>query len=264
MYPRKYFDLFPPFPRDKDRIFVAMSFSKQFNNRWENVIEPSIRKANFEPHRVDVSRISDSVITEILDGVSNCRLVFADVTTMDGSRNGNVMYEVGLAHALRQPEEVLLFRSDDDNIPFDLANVRINSYDPDNDSTSASKVITKAIENSLQVIDVTRQLAVKSAAESLDMTAFCVMLFASEDGYLCNIQKDDWNFNPDSYEQATIRLLQFGAIESELFKDLGPEIRKHLNEKDRDKALLSYKITDFGHALLAYAKNRFVSHRTAK
>lgn len=34
MYPRNYFDFFPPFPRNL-RVFVAMSFDDRFKKRWE-------------------------------------------------------------------------------------------------------------------------------------------------------------------------------------------------------------------------------------
>ena len=63
-----------------------------------------------------------------MDGITSSRLFLADVTSIGKRddvpiRNGNVMYEIGLAHAVRLPEEVLLFRSDSDRLLFDLANV---------------------------------------------------------------------------------------------------------------------------------------------
>ena len=39
------------------------------------------------------------------------------------------MYEVGLAHAARQNTEVLLVRSDTEEINFDLAGIRVHTYD---------------------------------------------------------------------------------------------------------------------------------------
>ena len=109
-----------------------------FNKRWELVIAPAIKTVErndlpLEPHRVDVKRVSDSILTEILNGVSNSLVIFADVSSFGEVedkpiRNGNVMYEVGLAHATRLPEEVILFRSDSDELLFDVANVRINRY----------------------------------------------------------------------------------------------------------------------------------------
>ena len=86
MYPQTYFGLFPPFPRE-NKVFVAMSFAPQFQARWKAVITPAIRSVMvngkpLEPHRVDARQISDSVLTEILGGITNDRLIFADVSTI--------------------------------------------------------------------------------------------------------------------------------------------------------------------------------------
>ncbi|MEA3323966.1 MAG: hypothetical protein U9Q37_02350 [Euryarchaeota archaeon] len=98
-----------------------------------------------EPVRVDVRCISDSIVTEIFQGIAHHLVVFADVTTIayvddKPIRNANVLYEVGLAHAIRLPEEVILFRSDEDQLIFDITNVRVNSYDPDTDPSTARKL----------------------------------------------------------------------------------------------------------------------------
>jgi hypothetical protein len=131
MYPAIFFGLFPPFPRD-DRVFVAMSFDSRFDRRWNEVIVPAVRRicvrtgateTRLEPHRVDLRTASDSILTEILDGIGRCRAVVADITSIghiEGRpvRNANVLYEVGLAHASRLPEEVIIFRSDRDALLF--------------------------------------------------------------------------------------------------------------------------------------------------
>jgi hypothetical protein len=107
MYPLYVFNLFPPFPRD-NRIFVAMNFNDEFVRRWEEVIKPAIEdikhnEISLEPYRVDTGKKSnDSILTEIITGIGNCRLFFADITAV-GRFNGkpvrtdNVMYELGIA-----------------------------------------------------------------------------------------------------------------------------------------------------------------------
>ena len=76
-----------------------------FNKRWESVIAPAIQSVekndvSLEPYRVDISRVSDSILTEILTDISRSLVIFADVTSLGKIenkpiRNGNVMYEVG-------------------------------------------------------------------------------------------------------------------------------------------------------------------------
>lgn len=176
MYPTTYFGLFPAYPRD-DRVFVAMSFDGRFRQRFESVIALAIRDVGFDPYRVDQSVIGDSILVDILHGICNAQLVLGDVTTLflgpDQSpvRNANVMYELGIAHATRQPEEVLLFRSDTDRLLFDVAHIRVNPYDPDGNPGAARDLISKAIVDALAVVDKTRSLAVGRAARALDVFA---------------------------------------------------------------------------------------------
>lgn len=104
MYPNTFFGLFPPFPRDL-KAFVGMSFDKRFDPRWNNVIKPALSLVQFnnvplEPHRVDLTNASDSILTEILDNIARCRVFVADITALDqvnnrAIRNQNVFYEIG-------------------------------------------------------------------------------------------------------------------------------------------------------------------------
>src|SRR5690348_8752362 len=96
------------------RVFVIMSFAPEFERRFKSVIAPAIESVQLdgramEVHRVDQTSVSDSIIVEIVEGVARDRIVFADISTIGSIeerpvRNGNVMYELGLAHAMRRPE----------------------------------------------------------------------------------------------------------------------------------------------------------------
>jgi hypothetical protein len=177
MYPQNYFNLFPPFPRN-NTVFVAMSFDSKLNHRWENVIQPAISTVShdgnpLEAKCVDTRRIGDSILTEILTHIRNARLIFADVSLIGQIakrpvRNGNVMYEVGIAHAVRLPEEVLLFRSDNKPLLFDVANVRVNHYEPDKDTTTACSLVIDAINEALREVELKKHLAVQATAHALD------------------------------------------------------------------------------------------------
>lgn len=119
----------------RPQIFVAMSFAPQYQRRFEDVIAPAIREIKIngmplQPIRVDLSKSGDSILTEINDGIAHSRLVLADVSSVGRDavtghpfRNGNVMYEVGIALASRLPHEVLLVRDDDDRFLFDVSTI---------------------------------------------------------------------------------------------------------------------------------------------
>lgn len=155
-----------------------MSFASQFEDRWINVIAPAIKSIVVDgkplsPIRVDASKISESILTEILGGIANSLLVLADISTQGyvdkrPMRNENVMYELGLTHATRLPQEVLVFRSDDDRLSFDVANIRVNHYEPDSAPEDAQKKVASAIEDALQSVKQEKSQAVQMAVRGLD------------------------------------------------------------------------------------------------
>jgi hypothetical protein len=181
MFPGHLFDLFPPFPRD-NRVLVAMSFDQLLEPRWRDVIEPGVKDAGLEAYRVNASKISDSIVTDIVKGVASARLVLADISTVGVVRNANVLYEVGLAHAVRQPQEVLLFRSDSERLLFDLSTVRVNAYDPDRDPVQARRTVAEAVSVALKEVEVQKSLAVDRAVKSLDAASLVVLGLANAGG----------------------------------------------------------------------------------
>lgn len=119
----------------RPQVFVAMSFAPQYQGRFDGVIAPAISgiqlsSERLKPYRVDLSKSGDSILTDIVDGIAHSQLVLADVSTMGKDsvsgvpyRNGNVLYEVGIALACRNPSEVLLVRDDEDKFLFDVSSI---------------------------------------------------------------------------------------------------------------------------------------------
>lgn len=259
MFPSNYFNLFPPFPRE-DKVFVAMSFHPLFDNRWKNVIEPAIRRIEknnipLEPYRVDTRRVSDSILTEILYGISRSLVIFADVTSLGKFenkpiRNGNVMYEVGIAHAVRLPEEVILFRSDNDELLFDVANVRVNSYDPDGDPEEARIKLGTTIREAIREIDLKRNLSIKVAAESLDYTCWEILTTAKGGVHPPPMGIVAQALGNAHRILAISRLLELGALKTN-YLHITPELLVDLNDQPGEN-ILKYELTQFGNVLLSH------------
>ena len=260
MYPNSYITLFPPFPRS-NKIFVAMSFSENFKSRWENVIAPAIQRIEInnialQPHRVDMRHISDSILMEILEGITNDLLVLVDLSTIGyldkkPIRNGNVMYELGLAQSMRLPEEVILFRSDSDDLLFDLTNVRVNTYDPDVDINGSQQLILNSVKESLNELDLKRHLAVRKVATSLDYDCWLVLLLAVNQGSIKHFPMktmgDVLSFT--SKNSAISRLLELGALETKM--NVVSEIIKRPLDESADQ-LFYYEPTKFGREIMKY------------
>ena len=177
MYPRDFLDSYWR-PGVCDSVFIAMPFHSEFSPIWYDALRPAIEQ-DLRPalvaKRVDASILSGSIIMEILDGIAHSRVVVADISIAQerrwkGQRNGNVMYEVGIAHACRQSTEVLLLRSDCEDINFDLAGIRVHSYDRSNVAATRER-FASLIADTLGQIDHTKGLQVQKAVDALDADA---------------------------------------------------------------------------------------------
>ena len=72
--------------------------------------------------RADTSLDQQNVMRDVVHGIANADLVVADVTGL----NGNVMYELGIAHGLGRPTVILSQAMSE--VPFDLRAYRVQEY----------------------------------------------------------------------------------------------------------------------------------------
>jgi hypothetical protein len=131
---------------DTDTCFVMMPFSPPHGNYYSLIFEPAIRKAGLKPVRADNEIFGTGKIMEqIWTGINSAIVLAAELTT----KNPNVFYELGLAHALKKP--VVLVSSNENDVPFDLKHIRVIYYDL-SDPFWGSKLIDKIAENILSAI----------------------------------------------------------------------------------------------------------------
>ena len=121
--------------------FVVMPFAPPIGEYYEKVYEPAIQKAGLTPVRADADIFgTGKIIDQIWQGINGAKILVAELT----SRNPNVFYELGLAHALKKPV-VLVSRTEED-VPFDLKHIRVIYYDVA-DPFWGQKLIDKVAEN---------------------------------------------------------------------------------------------------------------------
>lgn len=213
--------------------------------RRENVIIPAIKECGLEPIIVDTKQISDSIITEIMAGVTSARLILGDITSVRGHRNGNVMYEVGIAHSLRQPQEVILFRSDKSKLLFDLSNIRVNRYDPAGSPSRSKEIVTRAIQNAIREIDLTKSAMVQQTVRSLSKAPQILLIRAStrplEEPPHATM-RDAVSYVQD--RSAIERLLELGCLEAVITDTSGVPGTEVIN--------FTYKTTSLGRAVADY------------
>ncbi|MEN0050606.1 MAG: hypothetical protein AAF806_26310 [Bacteroidota bacterium] len=123
------------------KCFVMMPFTDPIGGYYQSVFKPAIEKVGMIPVRADNDIFgTGKIVEQIWDGIQSATVLVAELS----SRNPNVYYELGLAHALKKP--VVLVSSKDEDVPFDLQHVRVIYYDY-KDPFWGEKLINKLAEN---------------------------------------------------------------------------------------------------------------------
>lgn len=129
-----------------DTCFVMMPFASPLGDYYSKIYEVAIRKAGLNPVRADNDIFgTGKIVDQIWSGITSAKVLVAELT----SRNPNVFYELGLAHALKKP--VVLISSNEDDVPFDLQHIRVIYYNV-HDPFWGSKLIDKVAENILSAL----------------------------------------------------------------------------------------------------------------
>lgn len=176
MYPKKFWNEFRLL-RWPTAIFVGMWFQKQnVTTRYDEIIKIAIEQIPLRPRFLKDMITGDSIPVDIMTGIIECKLVLFDISrTCNGERNANVMYELGLAHTWRNPEEVIVVRDDQEKLPFDIQSTGVVFYSLD-DKGKAIKEIKETIMFRLDQIEKIQQSAVRKAAESLSIEAHNLLM----------------------------------------------------------------------------------------
>lgn len=129
-----------------DTCFVVMPFALPHGEYYKKIYEPAIQKAGLTPVRADTEIFSTGkIMDQIWAGINSAKVLVAELTT----RNPNVFYELGLAHALEKP--VVLISSNEGDVPFDLQHIRVIYYNV-TDPFWGSKLLDKVAENILSAL----------------------------------------------------------------------------------------------------------------
>lgn len=140
-----------------DSCFVVMPFAPPHGDYYAKIYEPAIQKSGLTPVRADNEIFgAGKIMDQIWSGIRAAKVLVAELTT----RNPNVFYELGLAHALEKP--VVLVSSNEDDVPFDLLHIRVIYYDV-TDPFWGQKLLDKVAENILSAIKNPEEAILKRA-----------------------------------------------------------------------------------------------------
>lgn len=132
--------------KSSDTCFVMMPFGAPIGQYYETIYKPAIEKAGLTPVRADTEIFgAGKIMDQVWSGMNDATVLVAELT----SKNPNVFYELGIAHALQKP--VVLVSSNEGDVPFDLKHIRVIYYDC-SDPFWGQKLLNKVAENILSAI----------------------------------------------------------------------------------------------------------------
>src|SRR3984893_11977046 len=142
--------------RAGETCFVMQPFAAPHGDYYEKIFKPAIEKTGLQPVRADAEIFgTGKIIDQVWRGINAAKVLVAELTT----RNPNVFYELGLAHALHKP--VVLVSSNENDVPFDLHHIRVIYYDV-NDPFWGTKLIEKIAENILSALTTPEEAIFKT------------------------------------------------------------------------------------------------------
>jgi nucleoside 2-deoxyribosyltransferase len=99
-----------------------MPFDKEFDAVYTDLIKPTFEAVGYDVKRADDIESHQNILKDIVRSIASADLIIADLTSL----NANVLYELGIAHALQKP--VIIIAQSIDEVPFDLASYRVIQY----------------------------------------------------------------------------------------------------------------------------------------
>lgn len=111
-------------PRDRKSLFVARPFKGEYEP-VVSTVRDAARLLGMDVVDLNEERYVGSIISRIRKEIQEADVVVAIAT----EENGNVYYEIGLAHCQQKP--VAILTTDPESLKFDLRDHRAIRYDPD-------------------------------------------------------------------------------------------------------------------------------------
>jgi tetratricopeptide (TPR) repeat protein len=158
--------------------FVVMPFGSKpvgkhkvnFDNIYEKIFKPAVNAValpeggKLKAARTDKDFFAGDIGQEMFQYLNRSRFVLADITSL----NPNVMYEIGVRHAVRESGTAIV-RQGDATIPFDINHIKAFPYfyRPEKNADEARHLIRRVLRESLHqnALDSPVQIALKAQSE---------------------------------------------------------------------------------------------------
>jgi len=128
-------------------VFVIMPFDTKFKSIYDDHIKRVCKSMSLTCMRADDIFMTHAIMKDIWSFIYNTKVVICDCT----NKNPNVFYELGMAHAIGK--NVIIITQNEDDIPFDIKQLRYLQYDYTPSGMSKFEDILKLfIEKQLETV----------------------------------------------------------------------------------------------------------------
>ncbi|MDQ1589714.1 MAG: hypothetical protein QOG71_341 [Pyrinomonadaceae bacterium] len=116
-------------PPPANNCFIVMPFASEYDSLYACIVQALVTH-KLHPHRLDITQPGVNFVEDIVKATRSARLVVAVCSPepATGKPNPNVMYELGMAHALGKP--TIILTTDINNLPADLRSHYVLEYNP--------------------------------------------------------------------------------------------------------------------------------------
>jgi len=153
MYPKIFFENFWD-NKQRNELFVCMPFDNLFDEKFEK-IRLAAKYLGFEDAKmVKEDWAANEITDKIIDGIANSKTLLFDLSDDPNYPlpNENVLYELGIATAVRESNDILLIREGNEKdlgkVPFDVRGLIINFHTKNNFTSEwFGEKLKKVVEN---------------------------------------------------------------------------------------------------------------------
>lgn len=218
------------------RCCVFQPFDKgPYDKRYDDILVPSIRAAGLDAYRVDRDDGAIIPIETLHDEIKSATVCLADI----GSRNPNVMYELGFAIASGKEVVIICADNQADRFPFDIQHRGIVRYASDsvsdfeklkNDITARLKALTRKQQTTEAIAAAS---PVKTAKGLQPHEIACIAFVMANSGigdgsgasmYSITTDMEKAGYTSIATKLALLRLIRLGLIESFQARDHNDDV----------------------------------------
>ena len=199
------------------QAFVMMPFASNLESTFVTIMD-ACKELALPCARADSLYSQKPILTHVVESIGTSQILIADLT----DKNPNVFYEVGIAHAVRRLESIILLSQTLDDVPFDLRHLPILLYSPD-EMLKFKIALKQRIEVSVATTDglnIIRHLMFGAEFNNQQVATFIDMLSKEFPGYIQEIAKfiDDDNSESDRFKASYWAIINAIDTSSDLEK----------------------------------------------